>query len=231
MRRLWIADVHANLPAFEAVLADAGPVDEIIFVGDAIGFGPHPAACVERLMALEPRAVQGNHDAAVLARRGQPTDAAGPLDWDAWTLAQLSAAQLDWLAALPEHLALTACGETALVRHRLPGAPYLHPAMPDEVLAAHVGELPAPLVFVGHSHRALDRVLAGRRLVCGDPRAGYALECGGRLTCHFVAYDVERTARDTEQIGLSEPFQGRWLRFLRTGADPEWSREYPPRDA
>ena len=39
MRRLWIADVHANLPAFEAVLRDAGAVDEVVFLGDVRRIG------------------------------------------------------------------------------------------------------------------------------------------------------------------------------------------------
>ncbi|MBU0606911.1 MAG: metallophosphoesterase family protein, partial [Armatimonadetes bacterium] len=67
MKRLWIADVHANLPAFVAVLADAGAVDEVIFLGDVVGYGPHPAECVDLLARLQPQAVLGNHDAAVLA--------------------------------------------------------------------------------------------------------------------------------------------------------------------
>ena len=49
MKRLWIADIHANLPAFEAVLADAGAVDDIVFLGDIVGFGPNPAECIELL--------------------------------------------------------------------------------------------------------------------------------------------------------------------------------------
>ena len=237
MRRLWIADVHANLPAFEAVLEDAGVVDEIVFLGDIVGYGPHPAACLDLLMGLQVQVVLGNHDAAVLAQRGGPAADAGPLNWDAWTARQLGEAQFAFLAALPDTLALAACGQAALARHHLPGAPYLHPAMPDEVLAPHFERLPGPLVFVGHSHRALDRTLAGRRLVCvppvgqprnGDPRAGYALEQEGRVTFRFVTYDVERTVHDTLRIGLPEPFGGRWINFVRTAADAEWSREYAP---
>ncbi len=240
MKRLWIADVHANLPALEAVLADAGAVDEVVFLGDIVGYGPHPAECIGLLMGLQPQAVLGNHDAAVLALRGSAEAWAGPLNWDAWTAAQLGEGQLDWLVALPNSLTLSVCGQSALARHHVPGAPYLHPAMPDEVMAAHVGELPAPLVLVGHSHRALDRTLPGHRLVClppvgqprnGDPRAGYAIEEVGALAFHYAAYDVERTARDTQRIGLPEPFCRRWLTFLRTARDPEWSREYASSDA
>ncbi len=237
MKRLWLADVHANLPAFEAVLDDAGPADEIIFLGDIIGYGPHPAACVDLLRDLSPRAVLGNHDAAVLALQGDARAQGTAFHWDLWTLRQLSEAQLAFLQALPETLPLSACGQEALARHQVPGAPYLHPAMPDEVLAAHVGEMPAPLLLCGHSHRALDRMVAGRRLVClppvgqprnGDRRAGYAIEQAGRLTFHFTPYDVERVAADVARLGLPEPFCQRWINFVRSATDPQWSREYVP---
>jgi len=237
MKRLWIADVHANLPAFEAVLDDAGPVDEIIFLGDIIGYGPHPAACVDLLRDLRPRAVLGNHDAAVLALQGDVCAQGTAFHWDLWTLCQLGEAQLAFLEALPETVALSACEQEALARHQVPGAPYLHPAMPDGVLAAHVGDLPAPLVLCGHSHRALDRTVGGRRLVClppvgqprnGDPRAGYAVEQAGRLRFRFTPYDVERVAADVARLGLPEPFGQRWISFVRTAADAQWSREYVP---
>ncbi len=221
MTRLWLADVHANLPAFEAVLEDAGEVDEVVFLGDVVGYGPHPAACVERLMSLGARAVLGNHDTAVLAWRERAAAPAAPLNWDQWTLGQLGLAYVAYLAALPETLSLSACGLSTVARHQLPGAPYLHPAMPDDVLGTHMAG-------------------SGRRLIClpavgqprnGDPRAGYALEHGGGLTFHFVAYDVARVLVDLERIGLPEAFLQRWTNFVRTGFDVEWSREYQPENS
>jgi len=231
-----MADVHANLPAFEAVLADAGTVDEVVFLGDIVGFGPHPAECLDRLMALDSQAVIGNHDAAVLAL--PPIGSlAGPPNWDHWTRGQLSEGQLDVLSCLPTALTLTACGMAAAARHHLPEAPYLHPAMPEGVLAPFLAALPERVIVCGHSHRALDRTIGAHRLVCvppvgqprnGDPRAGYAVERDGILTFHLVPYEVERTVRDTLAIGLPEPFISRWISFVRTAADPEWSREYEP---
>ncbi len=240
MTRLWLADVHANLPAFEAVLADAGEVDEVVFLGDIVGYGPHPAACVELLMSLGARAVLGNHDVAVLAWRERAAAPDAPLNWDQWTLGQLDLSHLAHLAALPETLCLSACGLSTVVRHQLPGAPYLHPAMPDGVLATHMAGLSSPLTLCGHSHRALDRTVSGRRLIClpavgqprnGDPRAGYALEHGGGLPFHVCAYDVARVLADLERIGLPEVFLQRWTNFVRTGFDVEWSREYRPEDS
>ena len=66
MRRLILTDVHAVLPALEAVIKDAGSVAEVIFLGDLVAFGPHPADCVELMASLDPIGVRGNHDQAVL---------------------------------------------------------------------------------------------------------------------------------------------------------------------
>jgi predicted phosphodiesterase len=237
MTRLWLADVHANLPALEAVLADAGTVDEIIFLGDMVGCGPHPAECVAILMELAPRAVLGNHDAAVLGREDSDPEPNSGVDWDLWTLHRLDESQRAYLRALPETLTVTRCGLEATIRHQLPATTYLHPAMPDDVLLPYLQNLPQPLTVCGHSHRAMDRTVGGRRLLClpgvgqprnGDPRAGYALERQGEVSFHFVAYDVERVVADVLEIGLDEAFCRRWVNFVRTASDPDWSREYTP---
>jgi predicted phosphodiesterase len=67
MAILVISDIHANLTALEAVLADAGEVDAVWCLGDLVGYGPDPNACVERIRSL-PNLIclMGNHDAAVL---------------------------------------------------------------------------------------------------------------------------------------------------------------------
>ena len=101
MKRLWIADVHANLPAFEAVLQNAGTVDEIVFLGDIVGYGPHPSACIDLLKHLQPKAVLGNHDASVLALGRRAARYSRPVNWDEWTHDQLNDSQLSYLAALP----------------------------------------------------------------------------------------------------------------------------------
>ncbi len=235
MRRLWITDIHANLPAFEAVLADAGTLDQVVFLGDIVGYGPHPSACIDLLRELEARAVLGNHDAAVLAIRACANRRSDPVDWDPWTFDQLKDSQLSYLMDLPSELAVESCGTRVQAMHHPPGAPYLHPAMPDSVLADHLHGTPYPIVFCGHSHRQIDRTVNGCRYVCippvgqprnGDPRAGYAVECDGHLEFRFVTYDIERYVVDTKGIGLSQDFCQRWIRFIRTGADTEWSREY-----
>ncbi|MBU4201034.1 MAG: metallophosphatase family protein [Verrucomicrobia bacterium] len=233
MKRLFIADVHANLPAFEAVLRDAGTVDETIFLGDILDFGPHPAACVDRLQRLNARAILGNHDLAILAREGNPVMPSDFLDWGEWTYGRLTPAQLRYLRSLPRELNIESCGLQTTVIHQLPSAPYLYPTMSDDILAHFLGDVPGRAVYCGHCHYLIDRALNGRRLVCfppvgqsrnGDPRAGYAIEEDGRLQFRFVRYDIETVVADIKKIGLPELFCERWIRFLRTGFDQEWSR-------
>ncbi len=235
MRRLWIADIHANLPAFEAVLADAGAVDDVVFLGDIVGCGPHPAACVDLLAQLDAKAILGNHDAAVLAIRGRAARRSNHVDWDEWTFDQLNESQLSYLAALPSELSIVGSGVNVKAMHHPSGAPYLHGAMPDSVLASHLQGVSHPVIFCGHSHHQIDRTVNGCRYVCippvgqprnGDARAGYAVEADGSLLFNFVPYDIERVVSDIERIGLADEFCQRWIRFLRAGFDVEWSREY-----
>lgn len=67
MRTLIVSDIHANLTAFEAVLADAGRVDRVWCLGDVVGYGPDPNECIALLRQQpEMRCIMGNHDAALM---------------------------------------------------------------------------------------------------------------------------------------------------------------------
>lgn len=237
MKRLIVADVHANLPAFEAVLRDAGSVDEVVFLGDVVGYGPHPAECADLLQRIGARAMLGNHDVDILSAPtlGSPGRDAHSI-WRHWSYRELTPSQRTYLASLPDHITIKSGGQKIEVIHNTPSKKYLHPAMPDELLAEPFRDVPGEIIYFAHSHRWIDRVVDGRRFVCfravgqprdGDPRAGYAIERDGILERRAIAYDVECVVRDLSKIGLPEPFLARWIQFLRTGFDPEWSREYP----
>jgi predicted phosphodiesterase len=68
MRYLVISDVHANLPALEAVLADAAPFDRIWCLGDITGYGPFPNECIARLREFPLVSLAGNHDWAAIGK-------------------------------------------------------------------------------------------------------------------------------------------------------------------
>ena len=104
MRALILSDIHANLEALEAVLDDAqarGGFDVIWCLGDTVGYGPDPGACIDRIREFELVAVAGNHDHAAvgLIDASDFNDAA---KFAAnWTAKQVDAEQCDYLKSLP----------------------------------------------------------------------------------------------------------------------------------
>ena len=66
MRYAVLSDIHANLEALQAVLADAAPrTDAVICLGDVVGYGADPAACIETVAERAQTIVSGNHEHAV----------------------------------------------------------------------------------------------------------------------------------------------------------------------
>ncbi len=241
MKRLFIADVHANLPALQAVLADAGTADAVVFLGDAVGFGPHPAQCVELLQSLSPVAVIGNHDAAVLSAGGFSPG---------FTQSRRNLERLD-LASTRRKTRAMAGG--CRRRRKFPGRkPPTAPGRPhsgDNQAAASSarGALPSPAnagrriggIF-RQSRRRNDRLwplalrvfdcaVNGRRFVCipsaGQPRdADPARGTRWRLTTDGAAPGCLRCRKRRPRrcrIALPAAFIARWLSFLRAGHDRE----------
>lgn len=239
MRRLWIADVHANLPAFQAVIRDAGRFDDIVFLGDIIGAGPHPAECVDILIDIGAKAVIGNHDRTILDRRiKQLSPLERVTNWDDWAFLQLKPEHIAYLENLPEEILINFCGKVAKALHHPPGSSYLHPNMPYDILERCFADVAGEMIICGHSHHAIDREVKGRRFVCipsagqprnGDPRPGYAIEEKDEIRFLFTEYDIEKTVADTIEVSasLGEPFPSRWINFVLTGIDIDQSRVYP----
>jgi predicted phosphodiesterase len=154
MRYAVIGDVHANLPALEAVLADlAGDrIDAYICPGDLVGYGPMPDACVAAVMSLDPVAVAGNHDRIALDRlttaRCSPT-ARTTLEWTAEVLGPAARAAL---AALPA----TAGTEAIVVAHGSIEDPQEYvdgPAQAQTQLEGlRAADPAARILILGHTH-------------------------------------------------------------------------------
>jgi diadenosine tetraphosphatase ApaH/serine/threonine PP2A family protein phosphatase len=232
LRIVIVSDVHANLPAFEAVLEDAGagePIDAVLCAGDTVGYGPHPNECVELLRSYQHLAVAGNHDLAACGK--MPTDEFNEAAAEAasWTADQLSPGSRGYLSALP---LVAVDGDFTIVHGSLRWPEWEYLLSSEQALGQF--ELQTTQIsLVGHSHLAFvcrelpsgpPRLepapdgaradVSNERMILnpggvgqprdGDPRAGYALYDSGAgcVTFHRVEYDIEATQRAMEAAGL-----------------------------
>ncbi|MBU1003971.1 MAG: metallophosphatase family protein [Proteobacteria bacterium] len=152
MRFAVLSDVHANLPAFEAVLADmeSCSVDRALHLGDIVGYGPDPEACVALMRARNIPSVLGNHEQALLhdnAKRWFNTNSRKAVDI---TAALISDDTRQWFATLPTSIAFD--------RYRfVHGFPkdnafyYLYQA-DEEKLEEAFSSMVMAVCFVGHTH-------------------------------------------------------------------------------
>jgi diadenosine tetraphosphatase ApaH/serine/threonine PP2A family protein phosphatase len=176
MRLAILADIHANREALEAVLADVRRTgfDRLAFLGDIVGYGADPAACVDRVaeaVAGGALALLGNHDEA-LGRDDADlnADARRAIEW---TRGRLDSAQAAFLAGLP----LTATLDDLLLAHANGWAPrdwgYINGAVEAE---RSMRRTAARLTIVGHTHVPAVYHLAGDRPAAAfDPVAGVAI--------------------------------------------------------
>lgn len=200
------SDIHANIDAFNAVLDDAGrfPVRGMFCLGNTVGYGPEPSACVERVMDTCVTSMLGNHEAMLFLCETIPDE-----DWDITVrqplqLAndQLTKAQKSWIHSQP----LTADIDPISLSHASLNDPSgFHYIQEETEAEAHFSAQSTFISFNGHTHapliwehdpesfacRALTpgkqpiRLDSGKRYSVnvgsvgqprdGDPRASYAL--------------------------------------------------------
>ena len=240
MRLAVFSDVHGNLSALEALLADiAGEsVDEIVFAGDLCLMGPRPAACVDRVRDLGCPAVYGNTDDWLLGRQQAPAHLADLADW---TDAQLDAGQRSWLDGLPFARSVSA-GESGvdslLIVHANPQdvnqiifppeedqlARYGRVRQADGELDELLSGIESNTVAFGHLHipfvRSWDQVQlfnisSASMPGDGDPRAKYGLFTwegdGWTFERRYVPFDM---ASETAAFGTHKP--PGWQNFAET---------------
>lgn len=181
-----LSDLHGNLPALEAVLADIaawGNVDAYWLLGDYAAMGPAPVKVLERINALpNARFIRGNTDRYIATGDRpafpstgtiEPTQLPGLLEAAqsfSWTQGVVWAAGWrEWLAALPLDFRETLPdGTRVLCVHASPGTDDglgMRPTMSEAELAPLFANAEADIVFVGHTHWPQDRIIAGARVV------------------------------------------------------------------
>jgi predicted phosphodiesterase len=211
-----VSDVHANLPALEAVFEDMPPVETVVCAGDVIGYNPWPAACLDRVRDLADATVRGNHDRTVETPsryRGNRMAEAGLEHANA----ELSTDELAWLRSLPR--AASFAGGRYLLVHSHPAPEredaYVYPEEFDtlEEYLDEDGDLDG--LVLGHTHVQGSRSVDGRLVVNpgsvgqprdGDPDAAYAVldTDADTVDLRRVAYDVDRVVEAVSAAGLPE---------------------------
>ncbi len=202
MRRAVLSDVHSNLEALEAVLADieAQRAAEIVCLGDVVGYGGAPNECLARLRGRLAAAVAGNHDVAACGRLQLGGFSSSAAQAARWTESALTPEHRAWLESLPLE---ATCSDARLV-HASPTEPgQWHYVLSVAEARLEFEAFAERLCLIGHSHypgafrlgpRAGEvaytresevRLEAGCRFLVnvpsvgqprdGDPRAGYLL--------------------------------------------------------
>lgn len=242
MKIAVISDIHGNVAALDAVLADAATrqITLIVNLGDICSGGLFPRETADRLMPLELPTVRGNHERQLTEL---PRDRMGLSDRHA--AGTLLPQQLAWLAALPPTMRLS---NDVLLVHGTPDSDLTyfletvtHEGLREatrEEAEQRAGRADAALILCGHTH--LQRVMTlddGRMIVnpgsvglpaygddrpythlveSGSPHARYAVlskeSDGWAAELLTVDYDWEQAARDAEANGRLD-----WSRALRTG--------------
>jgi putative phosphoesterase len=240
-------DVHGNLPALEAVLADRAfaRADAVVVGGDVVS-GPMPAEVLDRLAAVELplRWVRGNADREVVDcfDRGDTDHSVHPADdpaarADAATAARITTAHRDLLAGFEDVVAL----DGALYCHGSPRRDdeIITAMTPEARLAPMLDDVQEPLVVCGHTHHQFDLRAGGRRVVNagsvgmpyqGEAAAFWLLVADGEPEPRRTGYDVDAAvariratgfldADDVMRKSLLEPVDPVWIaRFLEDRA-------------
>lgn len=221
MRIAVLSDVHANLVALTAALSECERrgVDRVVCLGDIVGYGPEPGACVDLVRETCEFTVLGNHDAAVAL--GRHIEALPKDGQEAARLhrALLTEDQMAWLAGLP--LLETAYGATFV--HATPQQPEAWERLHSfRAVQAQFDAFSTDICFVGHSHRpavaslsvGVLRVRRGHRFIVDvgsvgqprdrDPRLSFALYDDVEFTVEAVRlhYDHARAASRVVEVGL-----------------------------
>ncbi len=230
MRYLILSDIHANLMALEAVLADVPAFDKIWCLGDLVGYGPSPNECVERIQDFAHISLAGNHDWAALGRLDLDAFNTDARIANAWTQAELKPTVREYLDALPTSIE----EEGFFLAHASPREPVWEYVLDANVARINFDYFSTRICLVGHTHIPLVFVLdeqRGRaetlfpslsellaldqhRMIInpgsvgqprdGNPRASYALLDTGNMTWEFrrVAYPVAITQERMRARGL-----------------------------
>jgi len=230
MRILVISDIHANLPALESVLAEAGEVDATWCLGDLVGYGPNPNECVQIVSQLPNlQCILGNHDAAVMNTIDSTAFNQEAREAILWTQTTLSDGSWTFIKHLPESIVI----DDVTLAHGSPRQPVWEYLLDSYSATRNFEFFDTSYCFIGHTHLPVIFHLADgyhmakflipethkyielepRAIINPgsvgqprdrDPRAAYALFDSEKKTWEYrrVAYNVTDVQKSMEDVGL-----------------------------
>jgi putative phosphoesterase len=204
-----ISDIHSNLQALDAVLAQLAMADKILCAGDVVGYYDQPNEVCARLREIDAETIRGNHDAYVIGALEPAASRRAAYRTD-WTRTQLTSENLDWLRSLPVERRFTFDSRDIVLRHANPWdeETYLYP---DSPRLGDVGLPRESYMVVGHTHYPL-RYMAGEGILINpgsvgqprdrDPRASHALlnTSNGAVSFFRSDYDVAKMQKRLESL-------------------------------
>lgn len=244
MKSLILADIHANLPALEAVLECEGSWDELIVLGDMVVAGPYPDEVLTLLAGKAGVLILGNHDHEALEVDLDAPQPNAHWEWIQWTRRQLSKRNYDFLASLPDTCAIERDGVSLRLVHGRFSRELGHrlwPDSPSERYEAIARAYTEPTILLGHVHVQSVCQYGGTTFVnpgtVGAPYMGQSLACyavleGGQFALKATSFDVDRICRAMdERVHLCDAdFVEGWKNCWRTGELPPCYsvRDYTP---
>jgi len=240
VKRLILSDIHANHAALDAVLAAETDWDELLFLGDAVSYGPQPEAVLQRLADCTGVFISGNHDSeiATLEKTGTPWTAE---TYDEWTRNALSVKSHRFLQAFSDDRQLQFGEQSVRIHHgdfTLETQSWngrLWPDTPNTVYHTIATQYDEPIICSGHSHVQFDKTVNGTRFInpgsVGQHRLGvveacYAIEEDGAVELRSAPYDTEPVLSALAALPLSAAFCEKWRSVYVDGVLPGRMREF-----
>jgi len=240
MKILVISDIHANKYALDEIL-NAVSYDFLVFLGDIVDYGPHPAYCLDVIKESADVIILGNHDYAVAfntdCRCGEKLHSVSVYTRENITKKQLTEDQMKWLKSVPIKRSFGIAGIKFLAVHATPRDPlyeYLLPNEPNERFYNSLMDpstkklVEADYVLIGHTHFQFKRKISGITILNpgsvgqprdGDPRASCMLiDTDANLIYTIrIKYPVSKTISDIKQLNLEKNYERMLIKILKTG--------------
>ncbi|MGL4656680.1 MAG: metallophosphoesterase family protein [Sarcina sp.] len=215
MRIAIISDIHGNLYSLLRVLEDidSQDVDAVVCLGDLVGYGPHPNEVIAMIRKRKIICLKGNYDASVVdndftyIRRTTTNDFSLP-----WTVEELRASNIYYLANLPTELTMNICGRKIRFVHGSPRRinEYLDKNNPD--LETIMNEIEEDILVCAHTHIPMMEQFGEKYFINdgsvgkpknGSPEATYLLldlfnEATPKIKIRSVEYDFQKIMKDMQ---------------------------------